>query len=389
MVRAPFAARRSPLSLRRDKPFSNLACQTRGGPTTRSFTVIRSIPTRAIFILAVPVAASAQTEHRTLSGDRVAIYNLAGHLRIQAAGGGDITVDVTRGGRDASQLNIATGPIRGAQTLRVLYPSDRIIYSELRYRTRTQIRVDEDGTFDDNSSNRGWFGRGSVEIRDSGSGADAHADMVIGVPKGQRVVVHWGVGDATVTNVDGDIRLSVASATVNTEHTRGSLSLDTGSGGVTVTDAEGSVNLDTGSGGLTLTGVHGDELNLDTGSGSVRGGDIDVKTLKADVGSGGLRLTHVKAPRVDADVGSGGLELDLTAPVTDLHVESGSGGVTLRLPAAQGAELDVDTGSGGVESDFAIQTNRVSRNHVRGKIGDGSGRIRIDAGSGHVRLIKN
>jgi hypothetical protein len=351
-----------------------------------------STPKGAVFFLALPLAAGAQTEHRALSGDRVAIYNLAGHLRIQAAGGSDVTVDVTRGGRAASQLNIATGPIRGAQTLRVLYPSDRIIYPELRYHTRTQLHVDEDGTFDDNSSGRdwrGWFGRGSVEILDSGSGVDAHADMIIGVPKGQRVVVHWGVGDATVTNVDGDIRLSVASATVTTEHTRGSLSLDTGSGGVTVTDAEGSVNLDTGSGGLTLTGVHGDELNLDTGSGSVRGGDIDVRTLKADVGSGGLRLTHVKAPRVNADVGSGGLELDLAAPVSDLSVESGSGGVTLRLPAAQGAELDIDTGSGGVESDFAIQTNRVSRNHVRGKIGDGSGRIRIDAGSGHVRLIKS
>lgn len=353
--------------------------------------MIRPIAKRAVLLLTLPVLAGAQTEHRTLSGDRVAIYNLAGHVRIQGASGRDVTVDVTRGGRDASQLNIATGPIRGAQTLRILYPSDRIIYPELRYHTRTQIRVDEDGTFDDNSGrdSRGWFSRGSVEIRDSGSGVDAHADMIIGVPKGQRIMVHWGVGDATVTNVDGDIRLSVASATVTTEHTRGSLSLDTGSGGVTVTDAEGSVNLDTGSGGLTVTGVHGDELDLDTGSGSVRGGDIDVKTLKADVGSGGLRLTHVKAPRVDADVGSGGLELDLTAPVSDLTVESGSGGVTLRLPAAQGADLDIDTGSGGVESDFAIQTNRVSRNHVRGKIGDGSGRIRIDAGSGHVRLIKN
>ena len=41
--------------------------------------------------------------------------------------------------------------------------------------------------------------------------------------------MHLGVGDATISNVDGDIRLSVASATVNTEHTRGRLDLDTGS----------------------------------------------------------------------------------------------------------------------------------------------------------------
>lgn len=353
----------------------------------------RACRAAALIVVAWPmVAANAQTDHRAVSGDRVAIYNLAGHLRVQAVAGSAVSVDVTRGGRDASQLTIATGEIRGYQTLRVLYHSDRIVYPALRYRTRTQLHVDDDGTFDDHNSGRNWrdwVENNSVDIRDSGNGIDAHADLVVGVPKGQRIVLHWGVGDATVTNVDGDIRLSVASASVSTEHTRGALDLDTGSGSVTVSDAQGNVTLDTGSGGLTITGIRGDDLRLDTGSGSVRGGDIDVKTLKADVGSGGLSLTHLKADRVSADVGSGGLDLDFTAPVSDLAVDSGSGGVTLRLPAGQGAELDVDTGSGGVQSDFAVQTTRLSKNHVRGRIGDGRGRIHIEAGSGHVRLIKN
>ena len=73
-----------------------------------------------------------------------------------------------------------------------------------------------------------------VEIRGSGSGLEAHADLVVGVPKGQRIVIHWGVGDAMVSNVDGDIRVSVASATVTSEHTKGRLNLDTGSGNVTI-----------------------------------------------------------------------------------------------------------------------------------------------------------
>ncbi|MGH7620482.1 MAG: DUF4097 family beta strand repeat-containing protein [Gemmatimonadaceae bacterium] len=347
----------------------------------------------SVALVALPLtAAVSQTEHRSLSGDRVAIYNLAGELRVQPASGPDVTVDITRGGRDAGQLTIATGEIRGAQTLRVLYHTDRIIYPQLRHRTQTQLRVDDDGTFDDSRSSgsgHDWFERGRVEIRDSGSGADAHADLVVGVPKGQRIVLHLGAGDATVSNVDGDIHLSVASSSVSTEHTRGSLELSTGSGGVTVTDAQGSVNLDTGSGGATVTGIHGDELRLDVGSGSVRGGDIEVKTLDADIGSGGLRLTHLKVDRVKADVGSGGLDLDLSATVTDVSIESGSGGVTLHLPATQSAALDIDTGSGGVTSEFAIQTNRMSRKHVSGQIGDGRGRIHIESGSGSVRLLKN
>src|SRR5262245_37345481 len=103
-------------------------------------------------------SVNAQTERRALSGDRVAIYNLVGRLRVQAGTGSQVTVDVTRAGRDAGQLKIATGEVHGAQSLRVVYPSDRIVYPDMRSRGRTQLRVNNDGTFDDRDSGRDWFG---------------------------------------------------------------------------------------------------------------------------------------------------------------------------------------------------------------------------------------
>jgi lia operon protein LiaG len=333
-------------------------------------------------------SSAAQTERRSLSGDRIAIYNLAGKVRVQPGSGSQVVVDVTRGGRDAGQLKLATGDVRGWETLRVVYPADQIVYPGMGYRSRTQLSVNSDGTFGDGNDRRGFFNRNRVEIRDSGSGLDAHADLVISVPRGQQIAVHWGVGDATVSNVDGDILVSVAAATVTAEHTRGRLKLDTGSGGVTLTDAQGDVRLDTGSGNVTVTGVSGQSLDLDTGSGSIRATDIDVKTLKADVGSGGMRLAQVKAPRVDVDAGSGPVDLEILSAIEDLHVDAGSGGVTVRLPATLGADVDIETGSGGIDSDFPVQTSRVQRNHLRGQIGDGRGRIRIETGSGQVRLIK-
>ncbi len=343
----------------------------------------------ALGLTAAAVRAGAQTEHRTLAGDRVAIYNLAGHLRIQAIAGSQVTVDMTRGGRDAAQLKLADGAVRGWNAFRVIYPGDRIVYGEMDARSRTELRVNADGTFDDKSDDHNSSSRDRVEIRGSGSGLDAHADLVVGVPKGQRLAVHWGVGEATITNVDGDIRVSVASARVTSEHTRGQLTLDTGSGGVTVTDAQGDVTLDTGSGGVTVNGVRGETLSIDTGSGSMSGGDIDVKTLKADVGSGGIRLARVTAQRVSLDAGSGGTDVGFASVVDDITVDAGSGGVTLRLAAAQTATVDIETGSGGIESDFAVSTTRLARNALYGRIGDGKGRIKIDAGSGRVRLLKN
>jgi len=341
-----------------------------------------------LIVAAAPIAAHGQADHRSLSGDRVAIYNLAGHVRVQAAAGAQVTVDITRGGRDASRLRIESGDVRGWNALRVIYPSNHIVYPDWRSRGRTQMHVNSDGTFDDDHD---WRDRDNdrVEIRSSGDGLDAHADLTIGVPKGQRVAVHVGVGDATVSNVDGDLRVSISAASVSSEHTRGRLTLETGSGSISATDAQGEVKLDAGSGEVTIDGVHGETLDIDTGSGSVRGHDIDSRMLKVDVGSGGVLLERLASPRVSVDAGSGHTDLSFTQPVEDLGVDAGSGGVTLRLPAAQGADVDIETGSGGIDSDFAVQTTKLSRDHLRGQIGDGRGRIKIESGSGSVRLIKN
>ena len=341
-----------------------------------------------LIVAAVPLAARGQTDHRTLSGDRVSVYNLAGHVRVQAATGSQVTVDITRGGRDAGKLRIESGDVRGWNALRVVYPSDRIVYPDMGSHSRTQLRVNSDGTFDDDRDGRDRD-RDRVEIRSSGDGLDARADLTVGVPKGQRIAVHLGVGAATVTNVDGDLRIGVTAATVNAEHTRGRLSLDAGSGSVSVTDAQGEVKLDTGSGEVTIDGVHGETLDIDTGSGGVHGHDVDSRMLKVDVGSGGIMLDRLSSPRVTVDAGSGRTDLSFTQVVQDLSVDAGSGGVTVRLPAAQGADVDIETGSGGIDSDFPVQTNRLNRDRLRGQIGDGRGRIKIESGSGGIRLIKN
>ena len=339
-------------------------------------------------ILQAPV--QAQTESRTLAGDRVSIYNLVGKVRLQPGTGASVVVQITRGGRDASQLSLQTGDIRGSNSLRVIYPADRIVYPEMSFRSSTEIHVNGDGTFNDQGG-WDWRERDRVQIRGSGSGLEAYADMVVSVPRGQRISVNLGVGQANVANVDGDISVDVSAATISTEHTKGTLNLDTGSGSVTVIDAQGDVNLDTGSGSVTVDGVRGNQLKLDTGSGRMTVDNVDVRIFDADVGSGGIRVSRAKAARVNLDAGSGGVDLDLLSTVEELLVDTGSGGVTVRLPATQSAEVDIETGSGGISSDFAVQTTRFGRNHLRGHIGGGESRalIRIEAGSGSVRLLKN
>ena len=175
----------------------------------------------AALVAAAPVIAGAQTpERRTLAGDDVAVYNLAGIMRVEGGTGSEVSVEVTRGGGDASRLQIATGRIRGRETLRVIYPDRRIVYKQGdwgRWRSRTTLRVDDDGTFSDGRNDDGR----SVDIVGNGDGLDAYADVRVIVPKGKRVSVFLGVGEAKIENVDGDLYVDVSAAPVTSKRTRG------------------------------------------------------------------------------------------------------------------------------------------------------------------------
>jgi len=337
----------------------------------------------------VPVLARAQTpERRTLPGDDIAVYNIAGVMRVEGGTGSDVTVEVTRGGSDAARLQIATGRVRGRETLRVIYPERRVVYRQADsrgWRSRTTLRVDDDGTFNDD---RGDDAR-TVEVVSSGDGLDAHAHVRVTVPKGKRISVYLGVGEAKIENVDGELYADVSAAPVTSTGTRGKLSLDTGSGEVRVTDAQGDVDLDTGSGSVEVTNVRGGHLSMDTGSGRVRGSDVSVNDIELDTGSGGVRLARVQAKRITLDSGSGSVELALRADVESLRIDSGSGGVTLGIPESLGAQISIDTGSGGIDTDIPIQVKKSERNYLSGSIGDGKGEIVIETGSGGVKLRRN
>ena len=133
----------------------------------------------------------AQEEHR-VSGNEVSVYNLAGHVDIVPGSGGDVVVRVMRGGGDADRLEVGVQEVRGRQALVIRYPGDEVIYPEMGRQSRTQIRVRGDGTFGDEGEGRG----NQVDIRGSGNGLEAWADLRISVPSGKDLAVYQAVGEA-------------------------------------------------------------------------------------------------------------------------------------------------------------------------------------------------
>jgi len=338
-------------------------------------------------LLLSPNALHAQASGTyTLTGQTVSIYNLAGVVDIRGGSGSGVRVEVQAGGSDANELTVETGPIGGAETLRVIYPSDRIYYRGSNgFHGTSDVTVRDDGTFSDNEGRRWRDGR-RIRISSRGSGLDAFADMRITVPVGQRVNVYLGVGELTIDNVNGELSVDTGSGRVRSTRTQGHLSVDTGSGSVDVRDAQGDVNIDTGSGSVDVTNVRGQRLIVDTGSGSVSGGVIEVRELNVDTGSGGISLNSVSTTDAMLDTGSGSVQLDLLRDIDNLEIDTGSGGVTIVHPAELGAELYLESGSGGIDFDTPITVRRFNRSSLTGSIGDGRGRIQIDTGSGSIRF---
>ena len=304
-----------------------------------------------------------------------------GEMTVERGSGPSVQVEVRPGGKDAGKLTVESTQIRGRPAIRVNFPDDHIVYPALGRHSNSNFSVNDDGTWGDD-------GRHSrrISVRGDGDGLEAHADVTIRVPDGQRIAVFLGVGKIQASNVNGDIRLDAASGDIRMTSVGGQLHVDTGSGNVEATAASGTLNIDTGSGDVRVTTFKGTVLKIDTGSGNVDASQLESPRLAIETGSGNITVAGARATDLELSAGSGDIDLALETDVTSLNAETGSGNITLRVPEAVGAELSLETGSGEFQVDFPVQLIRKEEGKLLAKLGDGQGRIDIETGSGDVTL---
>jgi len=342
-----------------------------------------------ILMLAGTAAATAQTAPNgtyPIKGDDLAIYNLVGALRVEPGTGSDVVVSVQTGGSDAGRLKVATGVVRDHDGLRVIFPEDVIVYSALGRHSNTTMDVNDDGTFGDNDEHEGH----RVRIRGDGSGLEAWADLTVKIPAGKTVHLHVGVGKATVTNVDGQIKVSVGSSDVSATGVKGTLGLSTGSGDIHVTDITADLKLETGSGDVTLSRVTDAGLKVETGSGDITGDHVATGKLALSSGSGGITIGTVKAAKISLETGSGDVDIGLVDGIETLEGSTGSGTITLSVPSTLSADVELDTGSGDIDlGGVEVKVRKLRNDHLSGTIGNGGGTIKLEAGSGDINLRKS
>jgi DUF4097 and DUF4098 domain-containing protein YvlB len=161
------------------------------------------------------------------------------------------------------------------------------------------------------------------------------------------------------------------------------LEASSGSGDVTDDGVGQNTKLSTGSGSIHATGLQGG-FTANTGSGDIYAEQTGSGDVKAQTGSGNVELKNLHGS-LRAGTGSGDIKIAGT-PSSDWKLETGSGSVEF-WAGNNGFNLDASTGSGSVHTDqeMAVQGS-FDKHHIVGKVHGGGPTVRIETGSGDVRV---
>ena len=226
----------------------------------------------------------------------------------------------------------------------------------------------------------------------------------------------YSIGNSTVV-----LKLSIP------ENKLKDLKLSTSSGDITVFGTAASeMTLDTSSGSIAVNGFSGEILNTDSSSGDHDFIDIDVKDFsissssgmitidnsltfksKISTSSGGIVIGQFSSGNTNMSTNSGMVQIDGYSGNLDFNSSSGdlfssfgeegdeilvgtsSGSVTLVFSPDAGFNINMETSSGEFDIDFPLTLEGdYDSDNMRGRVGDGSGLVKINTSSGDITIKK-
>lgn len=186
------------------------------------------------------------------------------------------------------------------------------------------------------------------------------------VPADTEVKSHTGSGSQSISGVSGPVDAGSGSGRLKLSDIGGPVEASAGSGSISADGVAGAFEAHTGSGGIRLTQVAPGDVDVSAGSGSIELRGV-VGTLRARAGSG----------RIDVDGQMAG----------PWDLDTGSGSVHVTLPADAVFTLDAESNSGGIVVDHPVTIQgKVSRKHLKGEVRGGGEMLKIETGSGQIRV---
>lgn len=130
---------------------------------------------------------------------------------------------------------------------------------------------------------------------------------------------------------------------------------------------------------------------------STASGNVEVQDVTGEVrahsASGNILVKDVTGS-ANAQTASGNVDVEIErfdgAPKS-MTFSSASGNVSVRMPGSADADVRMSTASGSVDTDFPLDLDRDrygSGNSARGRLGNGTTRLRLSSASGNVSLMR-
>jgi hypothetical protein len=201
---------------------------------------------------------------------------------------------------------------------------------------------------------------------DRGLGRRVSISYEITVPANTETIASSGSGSISVVDIAAPVETSAGSGSIKLENIGGAVDASTGSGSIRADGVAGAFKGSTGSGSIEMSQTAPGDVRISTGSGSSELTGV-VGALRASAGSG--RIT------VDGQM------------TGDWDLETGSGGVRISLPADAAFDIEAESNSGGINIEHPLTVQgRISERHITGQVRGGGPLLKIDTGSGGVRV---
>jgi DUF4097 and DUF4098 domain-containing protein YvlB len=268
----------------------------------------------------------------------------------------------------------------------------------------------------------------SVLLNANTNGAGDHgvsADMDIYVPRKASIDVASRRGDLNVTNRSADVKVSGQRGDVALNQITGAAKINLEKGSIRGSNITGDVDVDGRMDDVSFDDVNGAVRLNGAFFGTIRvskiaktfvfksdRSDMTLASVPGDLDISGdsLRGTDLKGPsrlvmrsrEVHLEDVSGDLEVETSngdievhtaekAPVGHIKINGKRGDISLVLPPNAGFQLDATTRKGDISSDFGNLNTDQRGNTAKstGTVGNGAGKVTINADVGDIKISKS
>lgn len=190
-------------------------------------------------------------------------------------------------------------------------------------------------------------------------------------------------GNLTLDKLSGKLHGKTSGGNISIKDSKDNIDLTTSGGNIDADNCSGTLNLETSGGNLNLSELKG-SIRATTSGGNIHG-DLISGDLTTHTSGGGITLKDLSGG-VDASTSGGNINVTMSDVTKPVKLTNSGGDIQLKLPRNKGVDLRVSAENIRTESLGNFKGTQ-DRERIEGSLNGGGTSVRVNAGSGNVRLI--